>query len=68
MCCSMIFVSKKEGDFVLDVEVKRCHSRTLAPNARLSFCRYFSGEGIVVLYAMPNPFLLNKICLKPMLD
>ena len=22
-----------------------------------------SGEGIVALYAMPNPFLLNKICL-----
>ena len=31
------------------------------------FCTYmyFSGEGIVVLYAAPNPFLLNEICLKP---
>ena len=24
---------------------------------------YFSGEGIVALHAIPNPFLMNKICL-----
>jgi hypothetical protein len=23
----------------------------------------YCGEGFVLLYAMPNPFLLNKICL-----
>ena len=28
-----------------------------------SFVNTSSGEGIVALYAAPNPFLLNKICL-----
>ena len=28
-----------------------------------SFVTTSSGEGIVALYAVPNPFLLNKICL-----
>ena len=32
-----------------------------------AFCRMYpqweTGEGIVMLYAKPNPFLLNKICL-----
>ena len=30
--------------------------------------RATTGEGIVALYAMPNPFLLNKICFKPKLQ
>ena len=33
------------------------------PLVHCVFCTYFSGEGIVALYAVPNPFLLNKICL-----
>ena len=27
------------------------------------YCIYFPGEGIVALYAAPNPFLVSKICL-----
>ena len=27
------------------------------------FCTYLPGEDIVTVYAAPNPFLLNKICL-----
>ena len=29
----------------------------------MNLCFYESGEGIVALYAAPNPSLLNKICL-----
>ena len=29
----------------------------------LQFNSFLSGEGIVALYATPNPFLLNKTCL-----
>ena len=33
-----------------------------------SFVNTSSGEGIVALYAAPNPFLLNKICLNQCAD
>ena len=29
----------------------------------MSFVDTFCGEGIATLYTVPNPFLLNKICL-----
>ena len=41
---------------------QQIHSAT-TPAAQQMFT---SGEGIVALYAAPNPFLLNKICLDQM--
>ena len=37
------------------------------PGHRLVECINIKVEGIVVLYATPSPFLLNKICLNQIL-
>ena len=64
-CCCAVMGEKEQYsilDCVVNVCVCVCVCVCMCGQLMgLVFCTYFSGEGIVVVYTAPNPFLRNKI-------